>query len=525
MKKDRMNNLINSVLLLLLFSFTIANAQVLIQEAFPSLYFTRPLDLQYPPDGSDRLFVVEQEGFIYVFENDPLVTNKTLFLDISDRIVFGGEMGLLGLAFHPDYDINGYFFVNYTAPNPLRTVVSRFQVISNDPNQADEESEFVIIEINQPFSNHNGGQIVFGPDGYLYIGMGDGGAGGDPYGNGQNLYTLHGSMLRIDGNNPDEGLNYGIPDDNPFVGTGYREEIYAYGLRNPWRFSFDPVTNICWIADVGQDLYEEIDLIEVGGNYGWNIMEGAHCYNPPFGCDTTGLIMPIFEYNHSWGESITGGFVYRGSLVPDIYGKYIFADFEYGDIWSLEYEEGNLPIVETLGDLGAYSVTSFGVDQNDELYICSFDGKIYKFIQTSINITIENISGWNLVGLPLEVEDASYITLFPEAIEGTLYSFNEGYVTESDLISGKGYWLRFPNAGDNVITGTLLTELTLFLNAGWNLISGTSEVSTIIDPSDIIIQGSLYGYNGAYYNTNELEPGKGYWIRANNSGTITITHN
>ena len=253
-------------------------------------------------------------------------------------------------------------------------MVSRFQVTSNDSNQADEGSEFIIIEIDQPFDNHNGGQIAFGPDGNLYIGMGDGGAGGDPYGHGQNLYTLHGSMLRIDVNNPDEGLNYGIPDNNPFVGTGYREEIYAYGLRNPWRFSFDPITNICWIADVGQDLYEEIDLLEVGGNYGWNIMEGAHCYNSTVGCDTTGLIMPLYQYDHNIGESITGGFVYRGNLVPNLYGKYIFADFEYGDIWSLEYEEGNSPEVSTLGDLGPYSVTSFGTDQYNELYICSFNG-------------------------------------------------------------------------------------------------------------------------------------------------------
>jgi len=327
------------VAILLLLSLSVLLGQVQIDEAFPSLYFTQPIDLQYPPDESNRLFVVEQEGYIYVFENDVFVTDKTIFLDIRDRIVFEGERGLLGLAFHPDYENNGYFFVNYTAPGPLRTVVSRFQVTADDPDVGDESSEHIIIEINQPFTNHNGGQVVFGPDGYLYIGMGDGGAGGDPYGHGQNLNTLHSSMLRIDVDNPDEGLNYGIPDNNPFVGTGYREEIYAFGLRNPWRFSFDPVTNICWIADVGQNLYEEIDLLEVGGNYGWNIMEGAHCYDPPVGCDTAGLIVPLYEYNHNVGESITGGFVYRGSLVPDLYGKYIFADFEYGDVyWSTKEE-------------------------------------------------------------------------------------------------------------------------------------------------------------------------------------------
>ena len=287
MKKIRVNKLLFFVRIILTLTFSIGTSQVNIEEAFPNLNFIQPVDLQYSPDGSDRLFVVEQEGWIYVFENDPVVTNKLLFLDISDRIIFQGERGLLGLAFHPDYENNGTFFVNYTAPSPLRTVVSQFQVLSNNPNLADDESEFVIIEINQPFSNHNGGQIVFGPDGYLYIGMGDGGSGGDPYDHGQNLNTLLGSMLRIDVDDPDDGLNYGIPDDNPFVGTDYKDEIFAYGLRNPWRFSFDIVNNNCWIADVGQNLYEEIDILEEGGNFGWNIMEGTHCFNPPSDCDTT----------------------------------------------------------------------------------------------------------------------------------------------------------------------------------------------------------------------------------------------
>ena len=362
----------------------IATSQVVIEEAFPNLYFTQPVDLQYAPDGSDRLFVVEQRGTIYVFENNSSVTEKIMFLDIRDKVVYEGERGLLGLAFHPDYENNRYFFVNYTAPNPLRTVVSRFQVTADDPDVGDELSEHIIIQIDQPFSNHNGGQIVFGPDSYLYIGMGDGGWFGDPYNNGQDLTTLLGAILRIDVDTVSATLNYGIPVDNPFAADTLesRDEIYAYGLRNPWRFSFDPYTNFCWVADVGQDLYEEIDILENGGNYGWNIMEGSHCYNPATGCDTTGLILPIYTYDHSIGESITGGFVYRGTLVPDIYGKYIFADFEYGDVWSLEYDGENPPELSTLGDIGPYSVTSFGIDQHDELYICSFDGMIYKFVQT-----------------------------------------------------------------------------------------------------------------------------------------------
>ena len=198
MHEDGMDKLLILARLLLLFSFSIVNSQVFIEEAFPNLVFTRPLDLQYAPDGSDRLFVVEQEGYIQVFENDPFIMDKTIFLDIRDKIVFEGERGLLGLAFHPDYENNGYFFVNYTAPNPLRTVVSRFQVTEDDSNVGDELSEHIIIEINQPFSNHNGGQVVFGPDGFFYIGMGDGGWGGDPYNYGQDLTTLLGAMLRID---------------------------------------------------------------------------------------------------------------------------------------------------------------------------------------------------------------------------------------------------------------------------------------------------------------------------------------
>ena len=336
-------------------------------------------------------------------------------------------------------------------------------------------------------------------------------------------------MLRIDVDDPDDGFNYGIPDDNPFVGTDYKDEIFAYGLRNPWRFSFDPVTNNCWIADVGQNLYEEIDILEEGGNFGWNIMEGAHCFNPPSDCDTTGLIMPIFEYNHNWGESITGGFVYRGSLVPSIFGKYIFADFEYGDVWSLEYEEGIPPIIETMGDLGAYSVTSFGVDQNDELYICSFDGKIYKFIQSPISITVGYNTGWNLVGLPVILDDSNYQEIFPESILGTLYIFDSGYVSGTDLTNGEGYWLRFPNEGFSIITGIPIYEQMINLNEGWNLISGIStilDISEILDPDGIIIPGTLYSFNSeGYSNSETLEQGKGYWIRANTSGTITILVN
>ena len=356
-----------------------SNSQNLFEVAFPNLTFDQPVDLQHPPDGSNRLMVVEQAGAIQVFDNHPNVMAMNLFLDISDRIVSGGERGLLGLAFHPDYVNNGYFYVNYTKAGTGGTVVSRFEVSAGNPDSASLDSEFIILEVEQPFSNHNGGQIVFGPDGYLYIGMGDGGSGGDPYGHGQNLATLLGALLRIDVDQPMNDANYGIPADNPFAGNtdGYREEIYAYGLRNPWRFSFDLVTGRLWLADVGQNKFEEIDIISSGQNYGWDIMEGMHCYDPPAACDTTGLSMPIWEYDRNAGWSITGGFVYRGTRAPALVGKYIYADWGSGKVWSLAYDEGNGPVNNEIAQLGPGSVTSFGVDEDGELYLCSFNGKIY----------------------------------------------------------------------------------------------------------------------------------------------------
>lgn len=303
-------------------------AQYELEIAFPNLTFARPVDLQHAGDGSDRLFIVEQAGVIRVFANTSSVATADTFLNIQNRVNdSGNEEGLLGLAFHPNFATNGYFYVNYTASNPRRTVVARYRVSAN-PNRADANSEFVLLTVNQPYENHNGGQLAFGPDGYLYIGMGDGGSGGDPQNNGQDRRGLLGDMLRIDVDNPAGGLNYGIPPDNPFVGntSGYREEIYAYGFRNPWRFSFDFVTGWLWVGDVGQGSREEIDIVEKGLNYGWRIMEGKICYSPSSGCDQTGLALPIWDYGRSSGASITGGYVYRGSRVAPLAGAYVYGD-------------------------------------------------------------------------------------------------------------------------------------------------------------------------------------------------------
>jgi len=352
-----------------------------IQDAFPGKFFNRPLDLQNAGDGSGRLFVLEQGGRIYVTD-DPSAEDSKLFLDISDRVDdSGNEMGLLGLAFHPAFKDNGSFFVNYTDGN--NTVISRFIVDTDNPNIADPESEEVLLTFSQPYSNHNGGGLAFGPDdGYLYIATGDGGSGGDPHGNAQSLKTLLGKILRIDIDNKSPGLNYAIPPNNPFTGNteGYREEIYAYGLRNPWRFSFDPLTNQLWAADVGQDRIEEINLIEKGGNYGWNVMEGSLCFEPPEGCDNIGLELPIYEYGHSLGRSITGGYVYRGEKLPILQGSYIYGDFVSGIIWALWYEEGKGKRNYTLAETGL-NISSFGIDKDYELYLTAFDGKIYCLTQ------------------------------------------------------------------------------------------------------------------------------------------------
>jgi glucose/arabinose dehydrogenase len=349
-----------------------------VEVAFPNLLFNSPVGVYNAGDGSNRLFVVEQAGVIKVFENTRNVSSFNVFLDISNRVLSGGELGLLGMAFHPNYTANGYFYLDYTVNSPRRSIISRLSVSANDPNQADINSELILLQVEQPFANHNGGQLAFGPDGYLYIALGDGGGTGDPYGNAQNRSTLLGSILRIDINSASGSLNYTIPSDNPFVGNsqGYREEIFAYGLRNPWRFSFDPVSGWLWAADVGQSRIEEIDLIEKGKNYGWNIMEGSLCYSPSSGCNQTGLELPVWEYNHTLGYAVTGGFVYRGSLLTELVGAYIYGDYGSGRIWALWYNGTGAPVNIELVDT-SLNIPSFGVDEENELYICAFDGKIY----------------------------------------------------------------------------------------------------------------------------------------------------
>jgi glucose/arabinose dehydrogenase len=377
------------IIILLCITGTSINAQFTLQNAFPNLTFNGAVFLTHADDNTDRIFVVEQAGRIKVFQNSSNALSAKEYLNITDRVTSGGEMGLLGLAFHPDYENNGYFYVNYITDTPtLRTVITRFQVTSN-PDSADKNSEFEVLTFNQPYQNHNGGWIGFGPnDGYLYIATGDGGSGGDPQNNGQRINTLLGKILRID---VDGGAPYAIPSTNPFIdstNTQVKKEIYAWGLRNPWRCSFDPVTGWLLAGDVGQGSWEEIDLIENGKNYGWRCYEGNHVYDMSL-CNYPEYIFPIWEYDHGPECSITGGYIYRGLNVPELDGKYIYGDYCSNKIWALTYDGINPPSNQLLVTASG-GLTSFGVDQNQELYLTSSNGNIYRFTPTVTSGEVEH---------------------------------------------------------------------------------------------------------------------------------------
>ncbi|HEX6573467.1 MAG TPA: PQQ-dependent sugar dehydrogenase [Gemmatimonadaceae bacterium] len=345
-----------------------------VQEVASGL--NNPVYVAAPP-GDSRLFVVEQPGRIRVIENGSLLA--TPFLDITSRVSSGGERGLLSVAFHPQYSTNGFFYVYFTGTSgEIR--VERFTVSSNR-NQANAASAKVILTIQHPRSNHNGGLATFGPDGMLYLGTGDGGGGGDPDLNGQNQNTLLGKILRIDVNSGDP---YSIPSGNPLAGrTDARGEIWAIGLRNPWRYAFDPSSGNLYVADVGQDVTEEVNVVaanRAGVNYGWNVTEGSNCYQSS-SCNKANFQLPVLEYNHDAGQcSITGGFVYRGSAIPELAGTYFYADYCAGWVRSFKYDSGATDRRQWELGLPEF-ITSFGVDNSGELYLASANGKVYKLVR------------------------------------------------------------------------------------------------------------------------------------------------
>lgn len=397
-------------LLLLLFPGLSFGQLVLKLESIAS-GFTRPV--QVVSAGDDRLFIVGQHGYIHVRQPDGTVS---LFLDIDAKVKStGNEQGLLGLAFHPNYASNGYFYVNYIN-NSNNTVIARYNVSSGNPNLADASSEYILLTITQPYTNHNAGDLQFGPDGYLYCALGDGGSAGDPGNRAQDINQLLGKILRIDVNS---GSPYGIPPTNPFVGVAGADEIWSYGWRNPWRFSFDRLTGDMWIADVGQNDWEEVNMEPAGSaggnNYGWRCYEGNEQYNFSLCSSGTSFVFPVFVYDHTYssgGFSVTGGFVYRGSLNPGMYGHYICADYISGNFWTLYpngsggYNTNFFPALQT-------SISSFGQGHDGELYVTHLlNGTVYRLynacdrISLSANITHATAEGYTDGAIDLTVSDA-----------------------------------------------------------------------------------------------------------------------
>lgn len=350
--------------------------------AYPNLRIRRPVVVTNAGDGSQRTFVVTQQGVIQVLPEDRQAEEAIEFLDIESRVMYKdreNEEGLLGLAFHPRFRENGQFFVYYTTKDaPHTSVISRFRATA-DKQKGDPASEEELLRIPQPYWNHNGGNMVFGPDGYLYIGLGDGGSANDPLGHGQNIGTLLGSILRIDVDRKDPGLAYAIPKDNPFVGKeGARGEIWAYGLRNVWGMSFDRLNGTLWAADVGQNLWEEVNIIVRGGNYGWSIREAKHPFGPNGVGPRADLVDPVWEYHHDVGKSITGGSIYRGQRLPEIVGCYLYADYISGKLWALKYDYAGGKVVANYA-LQPYNnapVIAFGQTEAGEVFFTDSFGQI-----------------------------------------------------------------------------------------------------------------------------------------------------
>ncbi len=406
-----------------------------IVRAFPKLTFSRPMLLTHAGDDSDRVFVVEKAGSIRVFPNEDAVEAAAVktFLDIRSAVSStSNEAGLLGMAFDPEYRENGYFYLNYNRSGPFRTVIARYQVDPLDPNRADPSSRVELLTFGQPFSNHNGGMIAFGSDGMLYIATGDGGSGGDPFNNSQNLGNLLGKILRIDPHQTNGSL---IPDDNPFVDDpSARGEIWAYGLRNPWRFSFDRNSGALWCGDVGQGRREEIDIITKQGNYGWRVYEGNRSNSNPLGLPPSQFEAPVIEYDRALGTAVIGGYVYRGPSLPGLRGTYLYADNGHGRIWGLVYKDGEVVSNQQIAALSR--VTSFGEDQAGEVHVLSDNGSIWRMaaLQPSGGSFPEKLSETGLFS------DLETLTPAPGVLP---YEVNSALWSDG---AGKQRWIALPAA-------------------------------------------------------------------------------
>jgi glucose/arabinose dehydrogenase len=513
-----------ALLFALLFSANESSAQYKMRVAFPNLAtFNNPIEMVNAGDGTNRLFVAQQRGLIYVFQNTPNVSSRKTFLDLTGKVsATGSETGLLGVAFHPDYENNRYFYIDYTFDSAglLWSRISRFQTSISNPDTAVRSTERILMTVAQPFSNHNGGKIAFGPDGYLYISFGDGGSGGDPGNRAQNRTLLLGKILRINVDSTQTGLSYAIPPTNPYYQNtdGFREEIYVYGVRNVWKFSFDKTTGKLWAGDVGQSAWEEIDIFESGKNYGWNKMEGFYCYGT---CDTTGkgFTRPIYNYSHSLGQSITGGYVYRGAQLPGLYGKYLYADYGFGTLWSLDYDGINPPANTTLQDT-SWLISSFGEDENNEVYILRYSstGSIYKIVNTSA-ITLD----------------------LKTAIEG-FYNSGTGRLSIKDTVKVYLHQATSPSqivdSSTAIIDSTTLRGYCFFNNAPTGLyyirVTHRNGLDTWSKSGgEALSRGVIYTYDftssaSQAYGNNLIQKGSRYCIYSgdvNSDGTIDGTDN
>ena len=470
-----------------------------LEPVLTGLAITKPLQLEPSPDGSDAVFLVSQPGLVYMAAQVTPTGTATLWLNISDRIDDGpNEGGLLSIAFDPDFMENGHFFMNSTrraVNGQLHTAITRMTVPDPPYGAPDLGSEVVVTTIDQKWGNHNGGVIVFGPDDMLYVGMGDGGSGGDPDGNGQNLGTLMGAFLRLDVSTVDQTGTYAIPPDNPFVDVpGARGEIWAYGMRNPWRFSFDPVGGTLWTGDVGQNEIEEVDIILKGRNYGWNIMEASQCYSPPFNCQTEGLELPVAEYpNPEEGKSVTGGFVYRGTDIPSLYGTYVFGDYVSGTIWGLTPDEETGWQRTTLLQSNLF-LSAFGVDNDKRLYAIDwYFGGVYRLVAADPGA--QGTPGWP----PTLGETGCFSDLPSRTPADGILSYSVNVPLWSDG-GGKERAIVLPE--DETMTWADEDQ--------WELPDGTILIKTFTDPADstraletrFLVRDGTW-WRGATYQWNE----------------------